>query len=1125
MRCWCCCFLILLLIATGLAQDAGGAEFTGAHPAWQPQDKADGAALAIGPLVSKALPVLADGSPSLQRARAEGERAPDSIRALALMVAFSDTAFYGFPAAADGSLPRSTQSEFLYAAHDSSFYAHLLQNVTDYFTAVSGGRFTLEVTVHGQVIALAEAMAFYGDHPDEGEQPLVLARDAIVAADPMVDFSTYDTVIIIHAGAGEETDANSDSPEQIYSTYLGLEDLEAAVEDSLLVGPFLPTDDHDDGEGVRHVLVLPECEYQDPGPASSGYYGSLGVYCFEMGLRLGMLSLFDFTDNDSQGIGQFGLMGFGLWSAGGLVPPEPCAFNKQLMGWLDPVEVDPAAGAAWTLDAAADVAGPRAAARVDITGAEYYLLEYRLQDPDGNNRFSFDAGDLNGNGVPDFYDADSQFLDGTPTSFFDPQADTPERFLGAEWDFFLSDNAARTGPYKAAGSGLLIWHIDEGVIRSVWDAQRNLFNADPERKSVDLEEADGIQDLDRRLGSAYWLGADVDTWKAEGADAFGPATRPDTRTNGRAPTGLLIDQISAVVVDSVHVFLAGTEDEYTGILYHDSMTFRCSFLEQVGQPPVMATRDLAGVDLGATPLRAARLTAGAERHAVVATASEGRVYAFFADLVELVDHDGDPSTFEPLCTGTDAAGEPVAWLGPAALGRFVAADPSLDLVLAAPGGLYAFRHDGTPVMTGSAPGAEVGLVAALDRVTLPPVLLPLTDAGLAAPVVACVATVDPDVFGAPTVLHFLDATGTAIHPAVALPGHAASAPVLAERLLLVPVVAADGAGLLAAITWPAAGQPTLVWTQALDLVPGPRPLTVAADVVLISDAEGLVQTVSLIDGQPRLNPRWPEDLAITSTVGIGGAVLAGGRFGRLGEGGAWQTGWPVTPLVAMASGQAEPLALGDPVDPAGFLFGAADGRLYLTDPDGAVLEGWPLAGPADLLGTPVVLADGAPGQASFVVAGVTPMVVGVDPETDGLATEPVTRLRSWTQGVPDSLLPAGAGAAQDGGSPLGRVALPALVSAADVAGLGDLADSHVCYPQPLRGQRLKVRGLVQADATARVVIYNLQGEVVRDTGGVPVLGGAAFELVVDLDGVASGLYLCKLVADGQTSVKTIAVAR
>ncbi len=631
---------------------------------------------------------------------------------------------------------------------------------------------------------------------------------------------------------------------------------------------------------------------------------------------------------------------------------------------------------------------------------------------------------------------------GIPASYFEPGIDTPERFLEAEWDFFLSDNAARTGPYKAAGSGLLIWHIDEGVIRDVWDAERNLFNGDPDHKSVDLEEADGIQDLDRRQGTAYWLGADVDTWKQEGNHAFGPETRPATGTNGGVPTGLVIDQISAVVADSVHVYNPGSDGEYTGILFQDTMSFRCGHATGAGQPPVMAARDLPGVDLGANHLRAARLTVGAAGHTVVATANDGRVYAFLADLTEAAGHDGDPTTDDPLCVGTNADGAPVSWIGSVAIGRFEAGTGDLTLVLTAPHGLYAFRADGTPVMTGAVPGSEVGLIAPLDQATLPAVLLP--SGGADAPMVACVGTTAPQVDGAPTVLRFLDVDGAAVHDPVTLPGRATSAPVLADGLLLVPVIDDGAVGRLVSVSWPSAGQPTALWSVALDLVPGSRPLTVADARVLISDDDGRVQTVSLVSDPPRVNPLWSDDLRITSTVGTGGAVLAGGRFGRLGEGGAWQTGWPLAPLVPVTTAGAEPLALGDAADPAGYLFGARDGRLYLTDPAGGVLDGWPLAGPADLVGTPVVLDDdAADGLVGFVVAGVTPQVVSVDPDTDGLVTVAVTRLRAWTQDLPASLAPDD-GVAQYGQSAAGRVGMAPLVSPAAAAAAGSLSDTHLC---------------------------------------------------------------------------------
>lgn len=128
-----------------------------------------------------------------------------------------------------------------------------------------------------------------------------------------------------------------------------------------------------------------------------------------------MLSLSDFTPAgrpDSQGVGQYDLMGYGLFVGLGYLPPQPGPFNKLLMGWLDPESADPDIGGTVTLLPAAGAHG-LACARIDITGQEYWLAEYRLQDPNGDRRFSF-PGDLNGNGFPDFWDADSRFDDGTP---------------------------------------------------------------------------------------------------------------------------------------------------------------------------------------------------------------------------------------------------------------------------------------------------------------------------------------------------------------------------------------------------------------------------------------------------------------------------------------------------------------------------------------------------------------------------------------------------------------------------------------------------------------------------------------------------------------------------------------
>ena len=77
-------------------------------------------------------------------------------------------------------------------------------------------------------------MGFYGDHPEQGEQPVLLAADVLDSVAAEIDFAAYDTVLLVHAGAGEETDVLGDTPEQINSTYLDPDDLAEAIEEEIL---------------------------------------------------------------------------------------------------------------------------------------------------------------------------------------------------------------------------------------------------------------------------------------------------------------------------------------------------------------------------------------------------------------------------------------------------------------------------------------------------------------------------------------------------------------------------------------------------------------------------------------------------------------------------------------------------------------------------------------------------------------------------------------------------------------------------------------------------------------------------------------------------------------------------
>ncbi len=153
-------------------------------------------------LVRKQAHLARDGSLELQKRRLAGQAAPPSLQTIVLMCDFSDSLLYGRWGQVPGDFPSPRQSEFYYAAHDSLYFHHFMDDVATYFASVSDGHFTLNYQVEAEVANLSEPMGFYGNHPDEGEQPFQLALDAITMLDARVDFSLFDTVILIHAGAG-----------------------------------------------------------------------------------------------------------------------------------------------------------------------------------------------------------------------------------------------------------------------------------------------------------------------------------------------------------------------------------------------------------------------------------------------------------------------------------------------------------------------------------------------------------------------------------------------------------------------------------------------------------------------------------------------------------------------------------------------------------------------------------------------------------------------------------------------------------------------------------------------------------------------------------------------------------
>ena len=792
---------------------------------------------------------------------------------------------------------------------------------------------------------------------------------------------------------------------------------------------------------------------------------------------------------------------------------------------------------AHVLEPAAGPDDPGTVYRVSLTGQEYWLIEYRLQDGDGNRAFSF-ADDKNGNFVYDYWDASTPYHLPEIGGDFDAAADSLERPLGAEWDFSMSENNARAKGELGFGSGAYIWHVDEGRIRDVFDAPTNLFNADPDHKAVDLEEADGIQDLDSAEPSAFWLGSDQDSFRGEGADAFGPATRPATETATGARTGIAFTNFSAVF-QKLRTDTVGLDVDYDppvpiyGIQYADTLAFTLSHETSLeAQPEIAVRREFpAGTDLRGSHVLIADLDAvGAECSndgpgEIVLAGRGGEVFVLNEDLDEVPDQDGDPLTISPIATGT-RDGEPVTWNLPAAVGD-LDGDGAPEIVLTSADGLYAFEADGSSVREAEA--SSFGLYADLGPCALPPVLFPLGgDEGfcLTGAVAACVVVQE----GAHSWLRALTGPDAdRIYNLDLGPGRVVSPPVLQrDRLLIALADTAAGTGELLAVRLSISipESPTLL-RFPLETMPGPFPVAVApveerGFAVHVIGAGGQVQSLVFAAGY-EADPKvyvWDGRDVPRSPMGPGQSFLADGLLGRTGYYGSWLDGWPRRPAPAFEAAAdslaAVPLVVrvsNSDLPLWQYLFTARDGRIFATGTMGEPVLFWPLAGPAESAGTPAVGAVGQVGALDLVAIGTFARISGWDEQNDTLDGEDVSSIFLWKD-----LFSADALWPMWGGSPWrnGSYDLDAFSSPPYAAGGGGLVPgSHRCYPSPLLEGPLNVRGALRRAGRVRAFVYNLEGEEVTRTDWIDAGSPDPFTIQVPVDGAVTGVYLSRIEVETQ----------
>ncbi len=279
---------------------------------------------------------------------------------------------------------------------------------------------------------------------------VTLFTDLISSLDGSVDFSVYDSngdgvvdsPIFVHPGWGAED--SGDVSNDIYSQ-------------TILFSTPISTND-----GVRFddVVIVPEEKfYNDPDFLATGVgvddgdedIVGIGVIVHEMGHLMGLPDLYPTgssgqTSGGFSGVGIYDLMGYGMWGDNLLLdedtPTHLSAWSKVFLQWVDPVDLSSMPSPYSLEPVEAFPVVYRVMVSSSPAGDKYILIENR------------------------------QKRDPTEQPF-------------PAW---LFDNTL-------PGTGVLIWFIDEEVINL--NLSSNTVNNDPNNKGVDVEEADGENELDQ----------------------------------------------------------------------------------------------------------------------------------------------------------------------------------------------------------------------------------------------------------------------------------------------------------------------------------------------------------------------------------------------------------------------------------------------------------------------------------------------------------------------------------------------------------------------------------------------------------------------------------------------------
>jgi M6 family metalloprotease-like protein len=1072
--------------------------------------------------------------PALLAAGADRDKAAggiDTLRVLFVRIAFDgnrDPNLTTIPAGGDfmlDPLANPGPLEVDPPPHNKRYFESHLQGLTEYYRFMSGRRLHIE----GQVLPAADQAAYrvqdiaeYG--PGAGNfwtmagleslvRDMITATDLGTAIDGTVNLADYDDndpftyVIFVHAGSDWQSDVNGDSPNDVPTFFVNLGEAQALTS----IG----------SDGVAGSLtecsVIPETTNQDgyAGSIAAAFYHEFGhalglpdVYDSSRGLpSVGIWDLMDSGTNLSATLGAITAAGDTVYVvAGGVLPPSLSAWDKWFLGWLETRDLDyksgeyrlPAVGvpredyAMWAGGYGAFRLADPQAWRGGLSPREWFLIENRWV-PSGNEPLPWDALS---------FERD----DSTGVILY---------LAGHVPDTEVWENSGLYDYFLPAG-GALVWHVNADRIEA--GLESNTINTDGD--GLKLVEADGLQDIG--VLDAYVLGW-YGSWRDPfgGRDLDGVATGynslpadgfPNTRLHDRSWSHLALSNIGP----------------YGSRALPSVMKFEAT-LGRVppGLPWTIASEaESEGVPAGPRAIDPATLTP---------LEVSGTRLLLFTDAPGANHGDApfDATLYAVTVDGREwwprASGRPLG--GIFGLGGRVAGSPvalaqsggGTDLIITLREGSVRSVSLGVAAVTA---GWQMALADSLVCGAVPLRAGPATRLACAAPDRVYLATSAGAAVGTPWV------PGEPLDPQAEVTGVWPIATDVYDRLCVTTrvgwyVVGTDGDG----------------WTTT-GFNPYPRP-AVGAITAAVVPVSAIVATVHVFDdlgavGAWRLDDELVEAADHVAAVdgplvcapavadvdgdGLNDLVAATAtRVCALKADGIPLRGWPrrlydLFPL-ADTTRIAGPLVVADATGDGHneIFFNTDGGHLMGLGPDGTLLEQLPLRW-GDRRQAGFAVGDGTAGRLLWLVSG------------GGYTSPPMDRtwvngrVAAWqidrVLGTSEWLGPGGsiarsgpAGTAVDLGS-----GTTAALDRAEVA----------LFPNPASGEVVNARFWSDAAGPARLAVYDLQGELVRE-GTFAGAGGQMNQVRLELPGISSGMYVVVLDFMGsggrRTRTMTLAVER